>query len=281
MLANYFFASAILLSAPAAFASIYDATPAFCDAYAVKATSQYQTAQAARCEVSGLRWSDDEAGQKKWCEGVRENVAQAETHARAETLIQCLSPKSALNDSDLTLIPDALGAEMLGAVGKGKLTRVQQLLAAGADLDYEGMQGNDGKALFVAISNGQESLIKFFIGLGMNPNGTFNGGFSPITTLLDKPKLLDYVLAHGGEADNTGELYDFRELPIVSAINSNNLEALTILLKHGARVQIDQMMGDCTTDTLLDYALSKPAKPAIIAALRKAGAKKHDECMPQ
>lgn len=265
---------------PAAFASLYDAAPSFCDAYATKAVSQNLAASAAKCDVSGLRWSDDLEGQKKWCSGVREDVAQAETRARALALLECFGGNVSLNLKDLTLIPDALGGEMIGAVRSRKLSRVKQLLAAGADLGYEGMQGNDGKILFVAIGTENEEIIRFFVELGLDPNGTFNGGYSPIASVVSNHRLLKYLLEHGGEANNTGELYELTQLPLFTAINAGDLTAVKLLIKHGARVQVSEMMDECMGKTLLDYAIEK-GKPAIVTALRDAGAKTYEECMPR
>lgn len=260
-------------------AGIYDENPTFCEAYATKAVSQYQTAQAARCPSTGSRWNNDVAGQQKWCETVSEVVARAETEARAEALLQCFGG-GMVNAADLVLTPNALGGEMIRVVREAGLPRVQQVLAAGADLDYEGMQGNDGKILFVAMGVGKLPIVAFFIGLGLNPNGTFNGGFSPIGMVSRNHALLEYVLGHGGDADNTGELYDFQELPLFGAISSNDLKAVQILIKHGARVQVDEMMDECSASTLLDYAVGQ-GNPAIVAALRQAGAKTHAECSVQ
>jgi hypothetical protein len=256
---------------------IYDPAPSFCSAYATKAVSQYHTARAAQCNVAGLRWNDDFEGQKKWCDSMRQEVAQSENRARAETLLGCFHSTAQLRDSDLDMIPDVLGSAMIRAVRQGNLQRVQQLLAAGTDLSYQGSQGNDGTILFVAISTGSESIARFFIGLGMNPNTTFNGGYSPIASSVGNTSLLEYLLEHGGDANNTGELYDFRELPMVSAINHGNLEAAKLLIHHGARVQVDESMDECSTSTLLDYAI-KEKQPGIALELRKAGARAYAEC---
>lgn len=269
-----------LFLASAAQGSMYDRKPSYCSAYATKAVSQNQTAQAAKCNFNGLRWSDDFEGQRQWCESVREDIAQGETRARAEALLQCFGNSVNLNASDLQLIPDELGREMIGAVRAGKFSRIQQLLAAGTDLDYEGMQGNDGKILFVAIGTENEEIIRFFINMGMNPNATFNGGWSPITMVVGNHRLLEYLLENGGDPDNTGELYEFMQLPLVAAILNKDLIATQILIKHGARVQIDEMMEECTTNTLLDLAMKK-GTPEIVAELRKAGAKTWQECAPQ
>lgn len=267
----------LVLCAPVAQAvGIYDENPTFCEAYAVKAVSQYQTAQAARCPTAGLRWNDDVAGQQRWCETVSEAVAQAETEARAETLLQCFGG-GVVNAADLILTPNALGEEMIRVVREAGLPRVQQVLAAGADLDYEGMQGNDGKILFVAMGVEKLPIVAFFIGLGLDPNGTFNGGYSPIGMITGNHELLEYVLNHGGDANNTGELYEFAQLPLVKAIASKDVKAVQILIKHGARVQVDELMDECSTLTLLDYAI-KQGTPAIVAALRQVGAKTYAEC---
>lgn len=269
-----------LFLASTAQGSMYDRKPSYCSAYATKAVSQNQTAQAAQCHFKGLRWSDDFEGQRKWCENVREDIAQNETRVRAEALLQCFGNSVSLNASDLKLIPDELGSEMISVVRAGKFSRVQQLLAAGTDLDYEGMQGNDGKILFVAIGTENEEIIRFFIKLGMNPNATFNGGWSPITMVVGNHRLLEYLLENGGDPDNTGELYEFMQLPLVAAILNKDLAATQILIKHGARVQIDEMMDECTANTLLDLAMKK-GTPEIVAELRKAGAKTWQECAPQ
>ena len=260
-------------------AGIYDSQPSFCNAYATKAVSQNRTAQAAGCQFKGLRWSDDFDGQQKWCESVREDIAQRETRARAEALLQCFGDGVSLNASDLSMIPDTLGMEMINVVRKSRYARMQQLLAAGTDLSYEGMQGNDGTIMFIAVSTQNEKIIRFLLKLGMNPNSTFNGGWSPIATLVNNHRLLEYLLENGGDANNTGELYEFQQLPLVAAIQSNDLEAVRILIRHGARVQVDAMMDECMNDTLLDFAI-KQGTPEIVAELRKAGAKTLQECTP-
>lgn len=261
-------------------AGIYDPQPSFCNAYATKAVSQNRTAQVASCNFKGLRWSDNYEGQQKWCESVRENIAQGETRARAEALLQCFGDGVSLNASDLSMIPDALGTEMISVVRKGRFERMQQLLAAGTDLYYEGMQGNDGTIMFIAVSAQNEKIVRFLVKLGMNPNTTFNGGWSPIATVVNNHSLLEYLLANGGDANNTGEMHEFQQLPLVAAIRSKDLEAVRILIKHGARVQVDtMMMGGCDADTLLDFAI-RQGTPAIVKVLRQAGAQTHEECTP-
>lgn len=260
-------------------AGIYDSQPSFCNAYATKAVSQNRTAQAASCQFKGLRWSDDFEGQQKWCEAVREDIAQGETRARAEALLQCFGDGVSLNASDLSMIPDTLGMEMINVVRKGRYARMQQLLAAGTDLSYEGMQGNDGTIMFIAVGTQNEKIIRFLLKLGMNPNSTFNGGWSSIATVVNNHKLLEYLLENGGDANNTGELYEFQQLPLVAAIQSNDLEAVRILIRHGAHVQVDTMMDECMADTLLDFAI-KQGTPEIVAELRQAGAKTLQECTP-
>ena len=98
--------------------------------------------------------------------------------------------------------------------------------------------------------------------------------------ITDNHELLEYILSNGGDANNTGELYDFLQLPLVSAILSKDVKAVQILIKHGARVQVDEMMDECLNNTLLDYAI-KHGTPAIVAALRKAGAQTYAECQPR
>lgn len=80
-----------------------------CTDYANVATSQYQQNEFAQCSYKGPRWSNDHAGQKQWCMGVRPAITQAENTARAQLLTACYERKAdvANNRDPLTLLPGA------------------------------------------------------------------------------------------------------------------------------------------------------------------------------
>lgn len=74
-----------------------------CAAYASKATAQYRLNQHAQCNYSGPRWSNDHAGQQKWCMGVRPNITQGESAARDKLLTTCYERKADVENNKYPL----------------------------------------------------------------------------------------------------------------------------------------------------------------------------------
>jgi ankyrin repeat protein len=215
-------------------ANIYAENSSFCESYATKASSQYATNVKAGCGFSDTRWNANTKGQKEWCESVRENIALNETKTRANDLLQCFNQIAAGAETYLSKTPNQLGQALIQAAKNNELSTFKQLLAAGADLSYEEMKGNDGTALFHAIVSGSEDIVRFLIHLGQNPNTTFNGGHTPLSSTLNNLPLLEYLLQNGADPNYPGELYDHDYLPLVVAVRENNTPALTLLLKYGA-----------------------------------------------
>ena len=81
---------------------------AACESYASTATEQYRLSQHAQCNHSGSRWSNDHAGQKAWCMGVRASITEAETAARSQQLTACYTRKAdADNNKNPIKLPSA------------------------------------------------------------------------------------------------------------------------------------------------------------------------------
>lgn len=289
-------------------ANIYAEKSSFCESYATKASSQYATNLKAGCGFSDARWNADMKGQQEWCESVRKSIAVEETKARAKSLLQCFGKPESIEKHYLNQIPNQLGQNLIQAAQKNNLRTFQQLLAAGADLSYEEMMGNDGIALFHAIVNGSEDVVRFLISLGQNPNTTFNGGYTPLSSALKNLKLLEFLLQNGADPNYPGELYDHDYLPIVVAVRERNIPALTLLLryggdpnqydmqsplqiavetqslpiadlllKYGAKPNNVSLGQECTGKTPFDIAVEKQDM-GMLTLLKRYGAQPYAEC---
>ena len=255
--------------------SIYDPELSRCDSYAVKAGSQFVTAQILKCSVQGLRWNNDIKGQSQWCAGVRPEITVSETKARANELLTCMKAPVAANEADLKLEPYQLGEATIRAIQADQLGRVQQLIAAGADVRFEGGWGNDGRMLYVAISNAADKTTRFLINWKhFSPNASSNAGPSPLGKLLQKRpvnyKLLEFLLQNGADPNYIGELTHVGYLPLVIAIQNKDEKAIHLLIKYKAKVNLDEGL-IWEAGNILDIAM-KSSTPKIVNLLKQAGA---------
>ena len=65
-----------------------------CKSYARDAVEQNAKNISAKCGFTGLRWSSDKVGQKKWCLSVKKTITAKEHHARKDMLESCFASKS-------------------------------------------------------------------------------------------------------------------------------------------------------------------------------------------
>ena len=65
-----------------------------CNNYAAEAVAQNRQNQAAACGFTGLRWSNNKAGQKQWCLSVNKKISRQESNIRKKMLNACFARKS-------------------------------------------------------------------------------------------------------------------------------------------------------------------------------------------
>lgn len=71
-----------------------------CGSYARDAVEQNKQNITAACGFTGLRWNNDEAGQKQWCLKVVEETAEMEKNIRQDMLAKCFTKKSSLSNPE-------------------------------------------------------------------------------------------------------------------------------------------------------------------------------------
>ncbi len=242
-----------------------------CGTYAAKAVYQFRSQRLARCNFSGARWSEDGAGQHRWCRTVRPAVTENETKARATQLMRCLNPHSTINVNDLHLSTPVLDREMERAAGRGALERMQQLIAAGANFaDHkDDLMGN-------AIVSGSSRMVAFLKRYGIPLS---QPGKNKLNTLMWKsdPKGLQTVENLLKQGLNPNYTDAMGNLPLADAITYGNEKMVALLLRYRANPNLDIKGGQCKTIMPLDLAIDK-GHERIVNLLRRAGARSQAQC---
>lgn len=249
-----------------------------CKDYATKAVYQFRSQQLLNCGFADARWNQDGAGQHHWCRTVRPKETENETKARAQLLLKCINPHSSINQNDLMVDTEHLTQEMLDAAGRGATERLQQLIAAGADLT-----GKQQAVMDQALSSREMTTLNFLQQAGIaldvgkfNPLETYIGyGSDPKLNASDL-KMLGWLLKNGVNPNAVSQVRD-GGIPLAVAIEHDNLPALKLLLSAGANPNLDIRGKACQTNMPLDLAIDK-GNEKIIAALREAGAKTQAQC---
>lgn len=124
-------------------------------------------------------------------------------------------------------------------------------------------------ALYMAIDNEDEGLVKQLLAMGTDPNRPYNeNGLCPLVAscYVNNVAIASLLLKHGAKADGLGNLGgDYIECPLIKAVIKGNKDMVLLLLKHGAKKGIKDEEGR----TALYYAKQLKHTP-IIQILEKA-----------
>ena len=124
-------------------------------------------------------------------------------------------------------------------------------------------------ALYMAINNEDEGLVKQLLAMGTDPNRPYNeNGLCPLVAscYVNNVAIASLLLKHGAKADGLGNLGgDYIECPLIKAVIKGNKDMVLLLLKHGAKKGIKDEEGR----TALYYAKQLKHTP-IIQILEKA-----------
>lgn len=249
-----------------------------CKDYAAKAVYQFRSQQILNCGFADARWNENGAGQHHWCRTVRPKETENETKARANLLMKCMNPQGNFNQNDLTVSTKSLTQEMLAAAGRGATERLQQLIAAGADL-----KGQQSTVMEQALNSRETKTLSFLQRLGIpldlgkyNPLENYISYGSDAKQQADDLKMLTWLLKNGVSPNATSQVRD-GVTPLTVAIERSNLPVIHLLLRAGANPNLDVRGQACKTNMPLDLAIDK-GDEKIIAALRQAGAKSQAQC---
>ena len=124
-------------------------------------------------------------------------------------------------------------------------------------------------ALYMAIDNEDEGLVKQLLAMGTDPNRPYNeNGLCPLAAScnVNNVAIASLLLKHGAKADGLGNLGgDYIECPLIKAVRKGNKDMVLLLLKHGAKKGIKDEEGR----TALYYA-KQQKHTSIIQILEKA-----------
>ena len=147
---------------------------------------------------------------------------------------------------------------------------IQKLLAMKANIDevfsdeifiYD--------ALYMAIDNEDEGLVKQLLAMGADPNRPYNeNGLCPLVAScnVNNIAIASLLLKHGAKADGIGNLGgDYIENPLITAVMKGNKYMVQLLLRYGAKKGIKDEEGR----TALYYARQQKHSQ-IIKILEKA-----------
>lgn len=154
---------------------------------------------------------------------------------------------------------ELLGHALITAVKQEKSDLVSDLLNKGASVDYQ-LDGDNGTALYFAVMQKSQKIARLLLEQQANPNYTTNAGESMLNSVMDEPSLLALLLAYKADPNSKGELVNKSSLPIMRAVETNNIKAVKLLMQHGATADI--------YDYDLPYPLITAIKREQIAMIR-------------
>ena len=102
-------------------------------------------------------------------------------------------------------------------------------------------------ALYMAIDNEDEGLVKQLLAMGADPNRPYNeNGLCPLVAScnVNNIAIASLLLKHGAKADGIGNLGgDYIENPLITAVMKGNKYMAQLLLRYGAKKGIKDEEG--------------------------------------
>ena len=102
-------------------------------------------------------------------------------------------------------------------------------------------------ALYMAIDNEDERLVKQLLAMGADPNRPYNeNGLCPLVAScnVNNIAIASLLLKHGAKADGVGNLGgDYIENPLITAVMKGNKYMVQLLLRYGAKKGIKDETG--------------------------------------
>ena len=102
-------------------------------------------------------------------------------------------------------------------------------------------------ALYMAIDNEDEGLVKQLLAMGADPNKPYNeDGLCPLVAScnVNNIAIASLLLKHGAKADGIGNLGgDYIENPLITAVMKGNKYMVQLLLRYGAKKGIKDEEG--------------------------------------
>ncbi|MDE0661508.1 MAG: hypothetical protein OXI79_17875 [Gammaproteobacteria bacterium] len=162
------------------------------------------------------------------------------------------------------MFPDEEARVLASAAGRGRIGRIDELVAAGVDVNARGR--SDGTALWWALRKRNLKGFTRLLEHGADPNQLMAGPYYDTTTVMHKaaehgnPAFLASALKHGGDPNVRAGSSDWTPLFV-----AHEVTALRMLLDTGADVKVKSSYG-------LTAARLNSNRPALLYELLVRGA---------
>ena len=152
---------------------------------------------------------------------------------------------------------------------RGRTAALLSLLAAGADLNS--LNNEDITPLHEAVYHDNPGSIRLLLAAGAEPNRIDEYGSTPLymVAMFERPASMFGLLLDAGADPNIAGGGD-GTTALSWAVTSDNLDALdavALLLQHGAGIDLKDDDGDTACGTVLDLALAR-GNTAMLALLQ-------------
>jgi ankyrin repeat protein len=160
-----------------------------------------------------------------------ESARQAAARDR-ETVVSMMSLR--------TMFPDESVRALARAAGNGNLSRIDELIEAGVDINARGTSG--ATPLYWALRN--RSGFEHLLERGADPNVVFNDGDSILHTTVNMRdnRFLALALAHGGDPDLRATSRD--QTLLHEAASWEGKDKVALLLEAGADIDAQRSNGE-------------------------------------
>ena len=153
------------------------------------------------------------------------------------------------------------------ATEAGNVTLCQDLLAAGAAVNFSDCSRRDQSPIVIAVRNSHFGVVKVLLDNGANPNVWVYGGETPLkyASYLGHHGIVQSLLAAGAQVND--EYHEDRPQALHYAAQRGHYDVVATLLRHGA----DWSLQDGCSRNALYFALNSKAtsRHATVSLLRK------------
>lgn len=121
---------------------------------------------------------------------------------------------------------------LVWAAVMGHLDVVKYLVERGANIEARDDYGQT--ALFAAAKRGHADVVQYLLSKGAKAEVAVFGSNAVIYSLFH-PEIVEMLAKAGGDVNRMSE---FQQTPLMAAASTGNIESLRILLKYGAKVDL-------------------------------------------
>jgi len=251
-------------------------TLSFCSSYIIKTNNQLQIIETERRTQAEL--INYLANEKITCLDTDKKVSLVKLAKHTKQILHKYGLSTSIERKWLEMRPYYIDRELYDAVTKDNLDLYLRLLAYGA---YYGNTSIGHSVINLALTSEAYNIVDYLLKVEqIDLNLPVNGDSSSLSLIIDQQTVRYDLLEYALKKLNADPNYngDHGSFPIIVAFKHNDEKSMALLIKYGAKVNLNvfEHIG-CAKEMLMDQAIKKGDKK-IIRLLRRAGAKTYNEC---